>query len=100
MDVQTIKQKIISGDMTDQEILNLFGGTRAHKPKGNFLKTILKGYIDAYTAPTIWRFTLQAILILLVVTGTVLLSYQGKIDSTITAVFLAFILGFLFGKFK
>lgn len=90
----------MAGEASDQELLNLLGGTHSHKQKGSFLKTILKGFIDAYTAPNMWRVTLQAVLILLVIVETVLLTYWGKIDSNVTSVLLAFVLGFLFGKFK
>jgi hypothetical protein len=103
MDTQLIKQKLLSGDMTDEELSALLdekSGSHKNKPRGNFLKTILKGFVDAYTAPAIWRLALQTLLILLSITGVVALSYLGKIDAAMTAIIMAFILGFLFGKIK
>ena|ERR1043166_7627378 len=100
MDAQSIRQKITSGDMSDQELLDLLKGSHAHKQKGSFLKTILKGFNDAYTAPAIWRLILQAVLILLVIVGTLMLAYWGKIDNAVASVIMAFLLGFLFGKFR
>ena len=104
MDTQAIKQKILAGEMTDDQLSNLLGNksnnTHAHKQGGSFLKTILKGFIEGYTAPNMWRLTLEFILILLVVAGIIFLSYAGRIDAMVTSVLLAFVLGFLFGKIK
>ncbi|MFL5762739.1 MAG: hypothetical protein ACJ77K_02285 [Bacteroidia bacterium] len=100
MDVQAIKRKIMANEMSDDELLGLVSPAIHHRGKGSFLKTILKGFVDAYTAPNMWRVMLQAILIFVVIIGTVLLSYWGRIDATVTSVLLAFVLGFLFGKFK
>lgn len=104
MDTQAIKQKILKGEMTDEEFSNLldnkFNNLHSHKRSGSFLKTILKGFIEGYTAPNMWRLTLEFVLILLVVVGIVCLSYAGRIDAMVTSVLLAFVLGFLFGKIK
>lgn len=103
MDTQTIKNRILSGDISEGELEKLLADksdSHVHKQKGSFLKTILKGFIDAYTAPNMWRLTLQAVIICLVIIGIVILSYAGRIDAMQTAVLLAFILGFLFGKIK
>jgi lipopolysaccharide export LptBFGC system permease protein LptF len=101
MDAQIIKQKILTGEMTDNELSSLLGNnSHSRKQGGNFLKTILKGFIDGYTAPNMWRLALEFILILFVVIGIIVLSYSGRIDATITSVLMAFILGFLFGKIK
>lgn len=101
MDTQALKQKILSGEMSDTEFSNLIkNGSHTRKPGGNFLKTILKGFIQGYTAPNMYRATLEALLILLVIVGIVILAYTGRIDSTISSVLIAFVLGFLFGKLK
>ena len=103
MDTQAIKQKIMKGELTDDELSNLLNkpnNALIRKRGGSFMKNILKGFIEGYTAPNMWRLTLEAILIFLVVAGVVFLSYAGRIDTTITAVLLAFVLGFLFGKIK
>ncbi len=104
MDTQTIKQKILSGEMTDVELKDLISNkansSHTRKHNSGFLKTILKGFIEGYTAPNMYRATLEALLILLIITGVVILSYVGRIDAIVTSVLLAFVLGFLFGKFK
>ena len=103
MDTQTIKQKILAGEMTDGELASLLGNKtnlNTHKQGGSFLKTILKGFVEGYTTPNMWRLTLEFILILLVVAGIIFLSYAGRIDAMVTSVLLAFVLGFLFGKIK
>jgi hypothetical protein len=97
MDTKTIKQRVLSEDMTDDELLNLLS---KRKQGGSFLKTILKGFLEGYTAPVMWRITLEITLIFLVVAGIILLSYVGRIDAMTTSVLLAFVLGFLFGKIK
>lgn len=99
MEAKTVKEKILKGDMTDTELENLLKATH-HKQGSGFLKTILKGFLEGYTAPTMWRMTLEITLIFLVVTGIVILSYAGRIDTMVTSVLLAFVLGFLFGKIK
>jgi hypothetical protein len=60
----------------------------------------LKGFLEGYTAPVMWRLGLEMALIFSVVAGIIFLSYAGRIDVTITSVLLAFVLGFLFGKIK
>jgi hypothetical protein len=104
METQSVKQKILKGEMTDEELSGLLNGknnnAHSHRQGGSFLKTILKGFIEGYTAPNMWRLTLEAILILVVILGIVILSYTGRIDSIITSVLLSFVLGFLFGKIK
>jgi lipopolysaccharide export LptBFGC system permease protein LptF len=103
MDPQTLKQRIIDGEMTDAELQDLLNVKLVSQPKkqgGGFLKTILKGFLEGYTAPNMWRMTLEAILILMVILGVVFLSYNGRIDGVVSSVILAFVLGFLFGKIK
>lgn len=103
MDSQTIKQRILSGDMSDEELSALIKSrveSHPRKQSGGFLKTILKGFIDAYTAPSMWRLALEASLIFIVICGIIFLSYADKIDAMITSVLLSFVLGFLFGKIK
>lgn len=99
MDAAAIKQKILAGEMSEIELADLLG-SKSHKQGGSFLKTILKGFLEGYTAPIMWRLTLEMILIFLVIAGVITLSILGKIDATITSVLLAFVLGFLFGKIK
>ena len=104
MDIQTIRQRILEGDLSDKELSVILNEpdnhTHARTKGGSFLKTILKGFIEVYTAPNMWRLTLEAILILIVVVGIIILSYAGRIEAMITSVLLAFVLGFLFGKIK
>ncbi|HWY11307.1 MAG TPA: hypothetical protein VN026_08280 [Bacteroidia bacterium] len=101
MDTQTLKQKIKDGNLSDTELEAIIGNNnKHHRGKGNFLKSILKGYTDAVTVPNMWKATLESLLILIVIIGAIILSYSGKMDNTITAVLLAAVLGFLFGKLR
>lgn len=103
MDIQTFKQKIINGQMSERE-LQYLAESYTHGPtpekERSFLKDILKGFIDGYTAPNLWKTTMESILILVVIVSVVVLSYAGKIDTTVTSALLASVLGFLFGKIK
>jgi hypothetical protein len=99
MDAASIIEKINSGKMSEHELTELLSG-KSHKTGGSFLKTILKGFLEGYTAPVMWRMTMEMILIFLVIAGIVTLSILGRIDAMITSVLLAFVLGFLFGKIK
>jgi hypothetical protein len=104
MEAQTIKQKILAGEITDEELSHLLGNkpsnSAPHKQGSSFMKSILRGFIEGYTAPNMWRLGLEFTLILIVVVGIVLLSFTGRIDAMLTSVLLAFVLGFLFGKIK
>jgi hypothetical protein len=103
MDVQALKNKIINGQLTDAELLDLLSGktSASEAPvKSSFLKDILKGFIEGYTAPMMWKITMEFVLILAIITGVILLSYAGRMEAMVTAVMLAAILGFLFGKMK
>ncbi len=100
MDTKSIKEKIASGQITDEEISTLLGENKKNHRRGNFLKTLVKGYTEAYTVPNMYKTTLEAILIFVVLLGGMLLSYAGKMDNTITAVLFAAVLGFLFGKLR
>jgi hypothetical protein len=99
MDTKTVKEQIISGKLSDSELSSLLGKGSMPR-KGSFLKTIMKGFIDGYTAPNMLRMSLEAVLIFSVIAGTIFLSYAGQLNMMITAVLLAFVLGFLFGKIK
>lgn len=99
MDIQDIKQKIANGEFSDEELSKLFSHPKTNpKSRGGFLKTILKGFIDGYTTPQLYRAIMETILILLVVVGVVLLTWIGRLDTTLCAVFLSLVLGYLFGK--
>ena len=102
MDFEAIKQKIINGEMTNEELSKLFVNkpVNTRKQKSTFLSSILKGFIDGYVEPHFWKMILEISLIFTVVVAVVLLSFFGKIDATVTSVLLSLVLGFLFGKMK
>ena len=101
MDAATLKQKIAEG-ISDEELSKLLGknGEVPHKRKRNYLKNILDGFIDGYTTPNLWRSVLETILILFIIAGVVILCYVHIMDISVGGIFLASILGFLFGKMK
>ena len=98
MDIQNLKQKIKEGQITDEELSQLLES--AALGKGNFIQNILKGFIDGYTTPNLWKLILESFLIFVVVAAVSILAYAGKMDTMISAVILSSVLGFLFGKIK
>ncbi|MGV3632233.1 MAG: hypothetical protein ACO1O6_13575 [Bacteroidota bacterium] len=98
MDAKTVKDKILQGMMTEEELARLLA--KPHTRKSNFVKTILEGIYRSYAFPTMLKRIMESLLILIVITGTVILSYNNKLDSTITAALLASVLGYLFGKIR
>ena len=102
MEMQEIKNKIISNQLSQEEIIKLLETIPAvNKTKrGSLMKNLIKGYVDTYTVPNMLKLTLEASLIFVVVVGIVILSYKGSIDPNVTAILIAFLLGFLFGKIK
>ena len=99
--IQTLKDKITKGEISDDELSALLGKPNGHpREQASFLKTILKGFLEGYTAPNMWRLTLEATLIFFALAAVVILSYAGRIDATVTSVLLVFVFGFLFGKIK
>jgi hypothetical protein len=98
MDAKAVKEKILNGLMSDEELAGLMAG---HQPrKRSLVNTILKGVNDSYIVPTMQKVLLESILILAIVIGAVILSYNGKLDMPVTAALLAAVLGYLFGKIK
>lgn len=104
MDIQDVKQKILNGEMTDEELVKLLSpkkaSTTSKKSNSGFLSTVLKGFQEGYAEPHLWRIILQISLLFVIVLVIAFLSYNGKIDAMITSVLLSFVLGFLFGKMK
>jgi hypothetical protein len=100
MDAQTLKQRILKGEMSDEEISKLLVSKTPRKQSGTFMKTVLAGFIDGYATPQLWKIIISGILFLSIIVGIIILSYAGKIDAMVTSILLAFILGFLFGKVK
>lgn len=101
MDTQTIKEKILSGNMTDEELSALFAGTEAgqNKNTGGF-QSVVKNLVEAYTGPKMWKLLLETILIIAIVTSILILTYTGRIEGGVTAILMTFSLGFLFGKIQ
>ena len=102
MDAQILKKKIVDGLISDEELSKLLGnnGSVPHKRKRNYLKNILDGFIEGYTTPNLWRSVFDMILVLFVITGIIILCFVKIMDITVGGIFLASILGFLFGKMK
>ena len=100
MNAQTLKEKIMSGQITDDELLEMLSKAKRHRNSGSTFKNILNGFIQGYTVPSLWKLILESLLILVIVIGTIVLSYANKMNDTTTAVILASVLGFLFGKIK
>ena len=104
MDIQDVKQKILTGEMTDEELVKLLSpkktSSTSKKSGSGFLSTVLKGFQEGFAEPYLWRIILQLSLLFVIVLVITFLSYNGKIDAMITSVLLSFVLGFLFGKIK
>ena len=100
MDLNDIKNKILNNQITEEEINALLKKITPTRRKGTFMKTLVGGIVDGYTKPMILKLVIESILIFLIVVSVVILSYVGKIDTTVTMIMLAFVLGFLFGKIR
>lgn len=100
MNIQTIKDKILNGEMTDDELSKLITGKPSPKRGGGFLKELFNGFSEVYTEPQMLRIILNACLILVIILAIVFLSYSGKINMLVTTMLLSFVMGFLFGKIK
>lgn len=93
-----IKEKIIMGEMTEDELTRLLSNQPPRK--GSFLKTLIKGVNEGYTIPMMQKALLVSMLTLAIITGAIIQSYNNKMDYTVTAVLLAAVLGYLFGKIR
>jgi hypothetical protein len=100
MNAHTIREKILKEEISDKDLAEMLGQNTHSSRKGGFFKTLIKGFIDVYTTPNIYRTIAETLLIILIIAGIVILSLTGHIDSVISSVLFAFILGFLFGKIK
>ena len=102
MDPITLKQKISDGSISDADLAALLEEKTPghHKVKRNYLKNILDGFIEGYTTPNLWRSVLDTLLILFIIVGVVILCFVQIMDISVGGIFLASILGFLFGKMK
>lgn len=100
MNIQAIKDKILKGEMTDDELLKLISVKQAPKRNGSFIKNLFHGFTEVYTEPQMFRIILSSSLIFVLILAIVFLSYAGKIDMLVTSILLSFIMGFVFGKIK
>lgn len=100
MNIQVIKDKILKGEMTDDELLKLISVKQSPKRNGSFIKNLFQGFTEVYTEPQMFRIILSTALIFVLILAIVILSYAGKIDMLITSILLSFIMGFVFGKIK
>jgi hypothetical protein len=98
MNTQELKQKIVNGQISDVELSKLL--PKSGSRKSSFFKDLLKGFIEGYTIPNLWKIALESLLILVILIGAITLSFAGKMDNTTTAVLLSAVLGFLFGKIR
>ncbi len=100
MEMETVKKKILSGKLNDEEIIALLKEVSTEeKGDGTFL-TIVKTLIKSYLLPRMWKLIIEAVLIISAITVIFILSYSGRINETVTAVLMAFSLGFLFGRIR
>lgn len=100
MDIETIKKKILSGKLTQEETAILMDGLKVEEKEDSTFISIIKGLINSYLMPRMWKLIVETILIVSGITAILILSYTGKIDSTVTAVLMAFSMGFLFGRIR
>jgi hypothetical protein len=100
MEIETIKKKILSGKLTDEEIVTLLQELAGNEKGESTFLTVVKSLIKSYLMPRMWKLIIETVLIIIAVTAILILSSTGKIDATVTAVLLAFSLGFLFGRIR
>jgi len=100
MEMETIKKKILSGKLKEEEIVALLEEvTKEDKEDGTFL-TVVKTLIKSYLMPRMWKLIIETVLIISAIAVIAILSYSGRINETVTAVLMAFSLGFLFGRIR
>ena len=102
MNATEFKQKIKDNLISDEELENLLSGRQYNSSgkKGGLVNNLIKGYIDGYTTPNLWKVVLEFFLILVIILSVVFLNYSGKIESPVSTVILSSVLGFVFGKIK
>jgi hypothetical protein len=104
MDIATLKKRITEGKISDDELSQLLTGkTHAIRPgsrKSSFFNTLLKGIKEGYTEPMLFRTMFEFVLLLVLIAGIIFLSCTGIIPVVASVTMLAFVLGFLFAKFK
>jgi hypothetical protein len=101
MNTTELKQKISDG-ISDEELQKFLSNVNSapHKRKRNYVKNLVDGFIEGYTVPSLWRSVIEAILLLFIIAGVILLCFVHIMDISVGGIFLASILGFLFGKMK
>ena len=99
MDTETLKEKLVSGNMTEEDAAELLKNLAKTKESRGFTG-MLQQLLDAYFAPKMWKLALEAMLIVAAITVIFVLSYTGRIDATVTSVLIGFSLGFLFGRIR
>jgi len=100
MEIEAIKKKILSGKLTDEEIVTLLKDVTSPEKGDSTFLTVVKSLIKSYLMPRMWKLIIETVLIICAITAIIILSCTGKIDGTVTAVLIAFSLGFLFGRIR
>ena len=107
---ELFRQKAKNGIFSEEEISQVEHAIESmrdvkniivHRKKNkNGLSGLVKNFFDGYNAPGIWRVLLEAILILCIVVGIIILGYSGKLEPIIVSTLIATIIGFVFGKMR
>ncbi len=100
MEIETIKNKILSGKLTEDEIVSLLEEVTNENKGETTFRAIINGLIKSYLMPRMWKLIIETVLIVSAIAAIFVLSYTGRIDTTVTAVLMAFSLGFLFGRIR
>lgn len=102
MNSSEFKQKIKDDLISDEELDHLLNRKQQnHSTKrGGLVNNLIKGYIDGVSTPQLWKVVLESTLIFAIIVGVVFLSYVDKLDTAVSSVILAGVLGFIFGKMK
>ncbi|MGZ4063854.1 MAG: hypothetical protein ACXVP0_12850 [Bacteroidia bacterium] len=98
MDVKEIKEKVLAGQLSDEELGALLGKHGTAKKGSGLLKALANGFEKGYTEPQILKLKLEAILLFMIITGAILLSCLAVMDVMATAVLLSVVTGYLLGR--
>jgi hypothetical protein len=100
MDIQAIKKRIVSGEITDEEFTRLMTPAPVKNHKTGFMSNVLKGIKEGYTEPMLFRALMEFLLLLVLITSLVILTYTGVLSTETGALLLAVFTGFLFGRIR
>lgn len=98
MDAKEIKQKMLAGQLSDEELEALLRKQGGKKKSSGLLGMLANSFEKGYTEPQMMKLKLEALLLFMIITSVVLLSCLAVLDVMVTVVLLSVITGYLLGR--